>query len=89
MFFGIRMAEGLVRNFGALLHVDPWLCPLDSLADALAAMIHTPGGHQYEPVFDFSPVFKPMMRSWRLLACRLCFSVRWATRTASAGGTEC
>jgi len=54
-----KTTEGLVRNVGALPHVDPWLCPFGALEDALVAMFHPPGGDSSEPVFDFSPVFRP------------------------------
>jgi len=54
-----KTTEGLVRNVGALPHVDPWLCPFGALADALVAIFHPPGGDQSKPVFDFAPVFKP------------------------------
>jgi len=54
-----KTTEGLVRNIGALPHMDPWLCPFGALADALVAMFHPPGGDSSEPVFDFAPVFKP------------------------------
>jgi len=54
-----KTTEGLVRNIGALPHVDPWLCPFGAVADALVAMFHPPGGDSSKPVFDFAPVFKP------------------------------
>jgi len=54
-----KTTEGLVRNIGALPHLEPRLCPLGALADALVAMFHPPGGDSSEPVFDFAPVFKP------------------------------
>lgn len=53
-----KTTEGLVRNVGALPHVDPWLRPFGALADALVAMFHPPGGDSSEPVFEFSPVFR-------------------------------
>jgi len=54
-----KTAEGITRCIGALPHVDPWLCPVGAVADALVEWCHRPGGTPSEPPTDFTPVFRP------------------------------
>ena len=54
-----KTTEGITRCIGALPHVDPWVCPVGAIADALVEWCHRPGGTPSAPPVDFTPVFKP------------------------------
>jgi len=54
-----KTAEGITSCTGALPRVDPWLCPVSAIADAIVEWRHGSGGTQSEPPVDFIPIFKP------------------------------
>jgi len=54
-----KTAEGITRCIEALPHVDPWLCSVGAVADALVEWCHRPGGTPSEPPTDFTPLFRP------------------------------
>jgi len=54
-----KTTEGLVPCIGALPHVDPWLCPVGAVADALSSWYRRPGADASTPPVDFAPVFMP------------------------------
>jgi len=53
-----KTAEGITRYIGALPHVDPWLCPVGVVADALVDWCHPPGGTPTSPPIDFTSSFQ-------------------------------
>jgi len=54
-----KTAEGIKRCIGVLPHVDPWVCPVGAIADALVEWCHRPGGTASAPPVDFTSVFQP------------------------------
>jgi len=54
-----KTAEGITRYIGALPHVDPWLCPVGVVADALVDWCHPPRGTPTIPPIDFTSSFQP------------------------------
>jgi len=54
-----KTTEGITRCNSALPHVDPWLCPVGVVADALVERCLPPGGTPSSVAFDFTPIFQP------------------------------
>jgi len=54
-----EMTEGVVRCIGALPHVDPWVCPVGAIADALFFWFPRPRADASTPTVVFAPVFMP------------------------------
>jgi len=52
-----KTTEGVVRCIGLLPHVDPWVCPVGAIVDALFSWCHRPGADASTPPVDFAPVF--------------------------------
>jgi len=48
-----------VRCIGALPHVDPWVCQVAAIADALFSWCHRPRTDASTPPVDIAPVFMP------------------------------
>jgi len=54
-----KTGEGGAYCLGSIAHVDPWLCPLGAVADALVADCHREGQDLLRPPVSFSPDFHP------------------------------
>jgi len=51
--------EGITRCVSTLPHIDPCLCPVGIVADALVEWYHPRGDTQSSPPIDFTPIFQP------------------------------
>jgi len=54
-----KMGEGGAHCLGSIAHVDPWLCPLGVVADALVSDCHREGQDFLRPPVSSSPDFHP------------------------------
>jgi len=54
-----KTGEGGDYCLGSISHVDPWMCPLGAVADALVEDCHREGQDLLRPPVSFSPDFNP------------------------------
>jgi len=54
-----KTGEGGAYCLGSIAHVDPWLCPLGAVDDALVADCHREGQDLLTPPDSFAPSFHP------------------------------
>jgi len=54
-----KTGKGGAYCLGSIAHVDPWLCPLGAVADALFSDGHREGQDLLTPSVSFGPNFDP------------------------------
>jgi len=54
-----KTGEGGAYCLGSIAHIDPWLCPLGAVADALVADCRREGQDLLTPPVSFAPNFNP------------------------------
>lgn len=64
-----KTTEGITHCIGSLPHVNPWLCPVGAMADALIATYHRPGSDTSRPPVSFAPIHNPSEE--QMLLCRV------------------